>query len=144
MRITDGQSPTVTAFSTGTVSTYNGFYSGSLALNYTFGETMTGAGNTYFQFTQIGGNADASSPHTSAITTSTLLASGSHTTTLNLASLGLKSGSYYSVQLVGSDYAGNVTTSASISSVKFDNVGPIAPTLTALSLISTLTPTFNW
>ncbi|HRI36223.1 MAG TPA: hypothetical protein PK765_04050 [bacterium] len=66
--ITDGQTPTITAFSTGTVSSYGGYYSGSLAFNYTFAEAMKTDGTTRYVFTRTAGSADAGSPRYSTIT----------------------------------------------------------------------------
>ena len=137
----------MTNFGTGTASVYNGFYSGSLAFTFQFAEQMSGGGNTKIQFTRIGGNTDASPTKIYNLTNTTDLSVGSKTVTIDpttLSPTSLVSGAYYSVQIVGQDVAGNSVTSSTLSSIKFDNVGPVAPSVTALTLLSTLTPTFDW
>lgn len=120
--ISDGQSPTVASFATGTISPYGGFYSGALALSYTLAETMAGGGVTKILFTHNGGNIDVNSPHVYNISDPTKLTAGGKTVSVDLSSIGLVSGASYDVKLIGSDLAGNSITSSALTPIKFDNI----------------------
>lgn len=138
--ITDGQVPTIPLFSTGTVSVYQNFYSGSVVFNYSFGELMSSAD---FYFVRTGGNSDSTGTHIVPIT-NTNLTLGAHSGSIDLTTLGLVAGAYYDVHISGADQAGNIVTSSTISPIKFDNIGPGAPNITQLTTLGTLIPTFNW
>ncbi|MCK9272252.1 lamin tail domain-containing protein [Candidatus Gracilibacteria bacterium] len=140
--ITDGQTPTITGFSTGTVSPYGGFYTGSLSVNYTLGETLLAGGNSYIRFSRVGGNAGADVNYN--ITNSADLTSGAHTISINLVTLGLVSGAYYDLQFIGKDLAGNLGSSSTISTIKFDNVGPAIITLNPVGIVGITNPTLTW
>ena len=142
LTITDGQAPTITSFATGTIAGYANFYSGSLTFNYTLSETLTGNNLTTLIFTRTAGNP--SSAKTYQINASQYLATGSDSISVNLVTLGLISGTTYSVQLSGRDLAGNVGSSSTIAGIAFDDTGPTAPTLTTQANTSNTTPTLVW
>jgi large repetitive protein len=108
------------------------------------GESLSSGGGTKFVFTRTAGNPDAGSPREIAITTPSLLGSGSQTASVSLTGASLVSGATYSVYILAADIAGNTANSATISGIKFDNVGPAAPAQTLKVLESTLTPAFAW
>jgi len=140
--ITDWINPTISNFSTWTTSPYWLFYSWTLAFNYSINETIQMWWNSYIEFVRTGWNNSDTKNY--AITDSSKTSSGSHTVSVNLASLWLVSGAYYDVRFVVKDIAWNSAYSSYLSSIKFDNTGPSIPIITQLTTLSTLTPTFNW
>ncbi|EKD30047.1 MAG: BNR repeat-containing glycosyl hydrolase [uncultured bacterium (gcode 4)] len=140
----DAINPGITGYSTGTVSYYTDFYSGSLVFNYTVSENLLWAGNTQILFTRVWWNADTSKVY--YISDSAKLTSWAHSETVNLSSLGLVSGTYYEASLIAKDLSWNTTTSAPIT-IKFDNVGPSIVSLNPFwpnKVFGLLAPTFTW
>lgn len=140
--ITDGQNPTITSFSTWTVSPYENFYTGSLNLSYTLWEALQASWNSYIRFSRVWWNAWADINYN--ITNSSDLTAGAHTISVNLVSLWLVSGTYYDMQFIGKDLAWNVWSSTTISTIKFDNVWPAIMSLTPIWISWITDPFFNW
>lgn len=92
----------------------------------------------------MGGNADTSKTYN--ITIPANLTAGTHTETVNLASLGLVSGAYYDANLIAKDTAGNTATSSALR-IKFDNTGPSIVSINPFGpnkVFGILMPTFTW
>lgn len=138
--ITDWQAPTVTWFANNTSSVFNGFFSWSINVWFTFAESMVWAWNTRLIFDRTVWNA--SSQKTFSITDSTKLTSWAKTQDLTLSWL-LVSWVTYNMTLVWQDLAGNSVTSSWIT-IKFDNVWPTKPVLNNAPNTSSTTPTVSW
>lgn len=145
--ITDWQAPTIQIFSTWTTSSYNWFYTWSIAFNYTISENLAWAWNTKIVFTRIWWNSDSGSPRTFNITNPADLTSGSKTININLANLWLISWTYYDVQFIASDTSLNQTNSSILSNIKFDNSGPDVMSITPFWpswVLWIVNPIFQW
>lgn len=140
--ITDWQTPTITGFSTWTVSPYNWFYTWSLSINYTLWETLLAGWNSYIRFSRVGWNAAPDINYN--ITNSADLTAWAHTISINLATLWLVSWTYYDLQFIGKDIAGNTWSSSTISTIKFDNVWPAIITLNPVWIVWITNPTLTW
>lgn len=138
--ISDWQAPTVTWFANNTSSVFNGFFSWSINVWFTFAESMMWAWNTRLVFDRTAWNA--SSQKTFSITDSTKLTSWAKTQDLTLSWL-LVSWVTYNMTLVWQDLAGNSVTSSWIT-IKFDNVWPTKPVLNNAPNTSSTTPTVSW
>ncbi|MDD4151216.1 MAG: hypothetical protein PHR68_01250, partial [Candidatus Gracilibacteria bacterium] len=142
--VSDSISPNISSFTNKTVSYYNGFYSGSIDISYNISETLKAAGSTKIEFSRVGGNSDV--VKTYYITDPSKLTSGTHTISIDLASLGLISGAYYEAKLIATDLVGNNTNSSPIS-IKFDNSGPDIVSINPFGpnkVFGFLAPTFTW
>ncbi len=138
--ITDGQSPTITWYSNTTVSVYNGFFSWSINVWFTFAEQMKASGYTKITFDRTAWNA--STQKIFSIVDPAKLTSWAKTQAVTLSWL-LVSGTTYDMKLIWEDLAGNTVTSSAVS-VKFDNVWPVASVLTDAPNTSSTTPTLSW
>ena len=103
---------------------------------------MTGNNLTEMDFVRTAGNSSTTKVY--PINTPSYITSGSHTISVDLASVGLVSGTTYSVQINGKDAANNAGSSNTIAGLAFDNVGPTTPTLTTQANTSSTTPTLAW
>lgn len=139
--IADGQIPTIMWFSNNTTSIYNNYFSGSIDVWFTFGESMKSSGNTKIIFDRVSWNA--SSQKSRSILDAEKLLSGSHIQDVDLVAIWLVSGVTYDMKITWQDLATNSVTSSAIV-VKFDNIGPTAPTLIDAPNTSSQTPTLSW
>ncbi|MDD5213779.1 MAG: lamin tail domain-containing protein [Candidatus Gracilibacteria bacterium] len=142
--ISDSIAPNISNFATGSTAYYQNYYSGSIDFNYTISEALKSGGSTNIQFTRVGGNNDALKTY--YITNISNLTTGSHTEHINLASLGLVSGTYYEVRFIAQDLIGNNTISSPVT-IKFDNAGPSIVNINPFGpqkVLGILNPTFTW
>ena len=125
--VSDGQAPNPLSITAPTDSTQTN--STSLSFQYSLPEAMNSS-TLKVKFTRTGGATDSNSPYTISLSGAS---SGAQTEVINLTSFtsdergasdSLNNESVYQIELSGSDTAGNIATTVSVSDFMYDTTAP--------------------
>ncbi len=139
--ISDAQNPTVTNFIIWTSSVFSNYYSGSINVSYSLWETLKSAGVTKIIFERTGGNSGENKIfHVANLND---LTPWNHTISIDLASLWLSSGTFYTLVFEGQDWASNYVSLRG-PQLKYDAVWPNKVNIVPQANTSNASPVLSW